>query len=282
MTIRRPVLRYHGGKYRLASRIIPLLPPHERYVEPYGGGAGVLLRKPRSIAEIYNDLNGDVVNVFRVLRDPETAARLQYLIELTPYARTEFALTAERSRDPIEQARRTIARTFMARGTTSQRNVPTGFRSGCRQRSTTTAHDWRTYPEHIASFVDRLRGVIIECKPALEVIEQNDRQKDGPQTVYFCDPPYLPSVRSSLAGHGRQYGVYDHEMSIEDHRALAQVLREISGMAIVCGYACALYDRELYPDWQRIELQTVADGARPRTEVLWFNKAAAAAKLRAG
>lgn len=274
MTPRRPVMRYHGGKWRVAPRMIALMPPHRRYVEPYGGGAGVLLRKERAVAEIYNDLDGEVVNVFRVLRDPASAARLRELCELTPFARAEFNLSYEPSPDPIEQARRTIGRSFMAHGTSHRRGSRTGFRAGQVQRSTTSAEDWRTWPGHIPQFVERLRGVILDQRPALAVIAANDRH----DTLFFCDPPYPRSTRSSLRGHGRKDGAYLCEMTDDDHRALSAALREISGMAIVCGYACPLYDGELYADWHRVELETMADGAKPRTEVLWFNAAAMSAR----
>lgn len=273
----RPIMRYHGGKWRIAPRIIALFPPHRRYVEPYGGGAGVLLRKERSIAEVYNDLDGEVVNVFRVLRDPAQAAELRRLCELTPFAREEFNLTYEPSPDPIEQARRTIARSFMAHGTSHRRGSRSGFRATQVQRSSTSAEDWRTWPLYIDKFTERLRGVIIDNRPAPAVIEANDKA----DTLFLLDPPYPRSTRSSLRGHGRKDGAYLCEMTDDDHRALAEQVHGISGMAIVCGYACDLYDVELYPDWHRIELPTMADGAKPRTEVLWFNPAAAIASDQA-
>lgn len=235
-----------------------------------------MLRKPRSgiAAEIYNDLDGEIVNVFRVLQHPASAARLCHLVELTPFARAEFNLCYEPAEDPVEQARRTIARSFMAYGTTHRRASRTGFRASQIQRNSSSAGDWRTWPGHIPGFVERLRGVIIECRPAIECIVQ----QDSPDTLFFCDPPYPRSTRTSLRGHGRKDGAYAHEMTDDDHRALAASLREISGMAIVSGYACTLYDEELYPDWQRFELKTIADGAKPRTEVFWANAAAASAR----
>lgn len=240
-----------------------------------GGGAGVLLRKPRAVAEVYNDLDGEVVNVFRMLRDPASAARLRQVCELTPFAREEFNLSYEISADPVEQARRTLGRTFMAFGTTSRRaSSRTGFRSACMQRNTTSAEDWRTWPANIDVFCERLRGIVIENRPALDVIRQHDK----PDTLFFCDPPYPRSTRSSLCGHGRKDGAYAHEMTDDDHRALALELRAIAGMAVVCGYACDLYDVELYPDWHRVSLAAVACGGRPRTEVLWMNAACAAAR----
>lgn len=277
-TLRRPVMRYHGGKWRLAPRLLAYFPPHDRYVEPFGGGAGVLLRKSRVgvKAEIYNDLDSQVVNVFRVLRDPVAAARLRELVELTPFSRVEFNLSYEDTDDPIEQARRTIGRSFMGFGTTHRRASRTGFRAAQIQRNTTSAGDWRTWPAQIVEYVDRLRGVVIECRPAIECI----RQQDSATTLFYCDPPYPRSTRTSLRGHGRKDGAYAHEMTDDDHRALARELRGISGMAVISGYACDLYDDELYPDWKRVTLKSMADGAKRRTEVLWLSPAAAQARRR--
>jgi DNA adenine methylase len=270
--IRRPVMRYHGGKFRIAPRMIALFPEHRRYVEPYGGGAGILLRKPQVAVEVYNDLDGEVVNVFRVLRDPRRARRLQLAAELTPFARAEFELSYEPHADPVEQARRTIARSFMAFGTTHRRSGHTGFRATGMRRNGTTAKDWRTWPGHIPAFVDRLRDIIIERRPALEVI----KQQDGPDTLFFLDPPYVRATRTFMTNARRRSGAYTFDMDDDDHRALASALCSIEGMAIICGYKHPLYDRELYPDWHRIELKTVADGAKPRIEVLWFNDRASA------
>src|SRR4051812_1578874 len=114
----RPVLRYHGGKWRIAPWIIEHFPPHLMYVEPFAGAASVLLRKPRVDFEVYNDLDTDVVNVFRVLRDPAAASQLAEQLSLTPWSRREFEVSYEISDDPVERARRTLIRSFMGHGTT--------------------------------------------------------------------------------------------------------------------------------------------------------------------
>ena len=127
--VSRPLLRYHGGKWRLAPWIISHLQPHRIYVEPFGGSASVLLRKPRSHSEIYNDLGGEVVNLFRVLRQPAQARELVRLVRLTPYSRTEFDDSYITAADPIEQARRTLLRShtgFSTTGVTGRWRV--GFR----------------------------------------------------------------------------------------------------------------------------------------------------------
>lgn len=271
MTARRPLLRYHGGKWRIANRIISHFPAHRIYVEPFGGGAGVLLRKERSFAEVYNDLDGEVVNVFRVMRDEDLAAKLQHGLELTPWARDEFRLAYEFSADPVERARRMIARTFMAFGSTARRLNRTGFRSRAYRQNQTGPADWRNYPDNIPFFLDRLRGVTIENRNAIEIIEQ----QDSLDTLFYCDPPYVHSTRTALAHKGGSNDcAYAHEMTDDNHRELAAVLHQVKGMVVISGYSCPLYDEELYPDWQRIAFHAVADGGQKRQEVLWRSPAA--------
>lgn len=259
----RPVLRYHGGKWKLASWIISHFPPHRVYVEPFCGAASVLLRKPRSYAEVISDLDGEIVNLFRVLRDPMRARELERMLRLTPFARSEFELSYLPDGDPVEQARRTIVRAFMGFGSTLTGQWTTGFRSNTKRSGTTPAHDWAGYPDLVPTFVERLAGVVVENRPALDVIQQHD----GPHTLFYVDPPYPTGSRGERwAGRA-----YRHEMTDDDHRDLAAVLRFCRGMVVVSGYACELYDEELYPDWHRVERETFADGARRRTEVLWLS-----------
>jgi len=275
---RRPVLRYHGGKWRIAKWILSQIPLHRVYVEPYAGGASVLMQKPRSYAEIYNDLDSEVVNVFRVLRDPIQAAELERLIRLTPFARKEYEAAFKPCKEPIERARRTIMKSFAGYGSDSiHRGKPTnlgmntrtnlwfattGFRSDSNRSGTTPAMDWAHYPCQITSFCRRLQGVIIENRPALKVISQYD----SPDALIYVDPPYVHSSRRDPC-HG-----YRHEMSEDDHRELAAALRSVSGMVIISGYASKLYDRELYSDWRRCELNVPRFGNIERAvEVLWIS-----------
>ena len=259
----RPVLRYHGGKWKLAPWVIDNLPPHRTYVEPFGGAASVLMRKERSYAEVYNDLDGEVVNVFRVLRDPTTACELERLMRLTPFARDEFIESYSPVSDPVEQARRTIFRSAAGFGSVAASGRKTGFRSNVTRSGTTPAHDWANAPDHVASFVNRLRGVVIESRPASDVI----RQFDGPDTLVYADPPYPHSTRTETAKWDH---IYRHEMSDDDHREVAELLRSVEGMVVISGYASDLYD-EIYPDWKRLDRDHLADGAAPRTEVLWIS-----------
>lgn len=265
----RPVLRYHGGKWRLAPHIIPHFPEHRIYVEPFGGAASVLMRKPRSFAEVYNDLDGDVVNVFRVLRNASLAERLAWQLEMTPWSRAEFADSYEPTEDAVERARRTIVRCFMGHGTTSRRKNKTGFRGKAYRQNQTGAMDWVGWPEQIPAYVERLRGVTIECRPAVEVIAQQDE----PDTLFYVDPPYVQETRTSITCPSRTDRAYAHDMETGDHAALAEVLRNVKGMVVVSGYHHESYEA-LYAGWRRVELRAWADGGHARTEVLWINRAA--------
>lgn len=235
-----------------------------------GGGASVLLHKRRSYAEVYNDLDEEIVNLFRVVRDQ--GSQLLTAIELTPYARQEFHESFLPGENPIERARRTVIRSFMGFGgnltrqNRDQTPQRTGFRSYSKKnRQAIPAQDWRNWPKAVPAFIDRLRGVIIENRDAAKIM----REHDSLETLHYVDPPYVHSTRGFDAG-GTPRG-YRFEMTDEDHRALAVVLRSLTGAVIVSGYACELYDDELFNDWQRLDRPAFADGARNRTEVLWLS-----------
>lgn len=287
----RPVLRYHGGKWRLAPWILSFFPPHRVYVEPFGGGGSVLMRKERSYAEVYNDLDEECVNVFRVLRDPERAAALERGLRLTPYARAEF-FEAYRGgvAGDVERARHTIIKAFMGFGSDAIRDVvprgmrtrvsthvtSTGFRANSNRSGTTPAHDWQNYPGQITTFCARMSGVVVEQSDGCAVIGTHDR----PEALIYCDPPYVHATRRPKK-KGVDGGGYRHEMTDDDHRRLAETLHGVRGMVVLSGYPCPLYDVELYGDWQRHERAHLADGARKRTEVVWLNAACVSALAEA-
>ena len=257
----RPIMRYHGGKWMLAPWIVEHMPQHRYYIEPFCGAASVLLRKPRSYSEVISDLNGELMNMFRVARDhgPE----LCQLLELTPFHREEYALACKKSRNKIEQARRTIVRSYFGFGSNSHNQV-TGWRSGVRASGATPWSDWRTFPPQLVATIERLQGVAMETRPALQVIEQNDHH----DALFYLDPPYVRASRDA----GRDY---KHELTDDGHRRMAKVLHGLEGMVMLSGYRSKLYD-ELFGDWHREEKAALADGGRKRTEVLWMNPAAMA------
>lgn len=259
--ITRPALRYFGGKWRIAPWIISHFPEHVCYVEPFAGGASVLLRKDESKAEVLNDLDGEIVNFWRVLRE-QTKAFI-HAIELTPFSKEEANLAYLEASEPLERARRMFIRSWQQRG-----GPRAQWRSGWRHttgngRSNSPAHDWAK-TDHLWATAARLKAVHLENDPALTVIERYDR----PNTLYYIDPPYLPEVRSARWSKT----AYKHEMDQKAHQDLAAALKAVSGDVVISGYASPLYEN-LYKGWERSERETMADshlGAVYRTEVLWI------------
>jgi DNA adenine methylase len=258
----RPVLRYPGGKWLLAPWIITHFPPHRCYVEPFAGAASVLMQKPRAYAEILNDLHGDIVALFRILRDADQAAELERLVCLTPYARAEYEDAYIESDVPIERARRLLVRSwqgFNGEGTLGFKN---GWRSNSDRRGTLPAHDWADYPAHIAQFTQRLQGVLLDQQDALDLLPRHD----SPQTLFYVDPPYDEAVCPNFNG-------YRHQI---DPTALRVALAQLHGMVVVSGYHSPTYDT-LYGDWRCMERRALSgagkSGSRKRTEVLWLNPA---------
>lgn len=270
MTVARPVLRYHGGKFRLAPWIISFFPKHACYVEAFGGAGSILMLKTPVGAECYNDLDGRVVNLFRVLRDPAKALELQRRVMLTPFARQEFEWSYGQPEDDIDDAHRLVVLSFMGHGSDSAtRSCRTGFRAKLTDGRALPSVEWAKWPNAIPDFTNRLAGVVIEQRNAVEVIQR----MDAPGTLFFVDPPYLHSTRSAITGRSSGTHGYRHEMTDDDHRALAAVLHQVRGMVVLSGYPSDLYDLDLYPDWSRHERKHVADGGRARVEVVWLNQA---------
>lgn len=264
------------------------MPDHRIYVEPFGGAASVLLRKPRSYAEVYNEMSADVVTVFRVLRDPALAEQLRRAVELTPFSRMEYEAAYLPADDPVERARRVILRSFAGFGSGSATAAspkgmrtrarvwrpPTAFRSNSNRSGTTPAHDWANWPAQIPAFVARLQGVVIEQRPAQDVIRTHDR----PDTLHYVDPPYLHDTRNIDNASGR----YQHEMTDVMHEALLHQLLGVRGMVLLSAYPHPLYESVLRPaGWESRTRRALADGARARTEILWLNPAAQAARAAA-
>lgn len=250
----------------MSKWIMSFFPPHRIYVEAFGGGGAVLLRKRPVEQEIYNDLDKEIVNVFRVMRDPIQANELRRLLYYTPHSRAEYDLSYEESDSPVEMARRTIVRAYMGHGSRSSTcQYKSGFRSK-RAGSAGPALEWSRYPRHIDSFVIRLRTVTLECADALEIIARYD----SPATLFYVDPPYLPETRTSC---GKSYR---YEMTKEGHVELSSVLHSLQGMVILSGYANGLY-QSLYSGWRVVSKDTRAEGNAPRTELLWISPNADAA-----
>ena len=258
----KPPFAYYGGKTNIASRIVELLPPHSHYVEAFAGSLAVLLAKPRARMETVNDLDGNLMHFWRILRD--RPADLQRVCTLTPHSRAEYAAAQDLdTADELERARRVWVWLTQARG------------SGMR------ATGWRQYmdpagssvsmPGYLAGYVarmfptaERLTGVSLEALPALDIIR---RYGHSPDVLLYLDPPYLSSTRNSSK--------YRQEMGGEaDHRELAEAARSCRASVVLSGYRSPLYD-DLYGDWHRAEISTATGQGgtwSARTEVLWSNR----------
>lgn len=267
--ITRPALRYHGGKWRIAPWVIDHFPPHLCYVEPFAGAASVLLRKPRSHVEIICDLDDEIVNFFRVLRDPDQATELERLLRLTPHARAEFQACQVRDTEPwsgieVERARALVVRAFQSCGANPHDSKGSGWRSNRNTNMTRQQYgqEWANYPDQIHALTDRLRGVAIDNRPWQETLEIYDTK----DTLFYLDPPYLPETRAPK--HRRSE--YNHEMTLSEHAQLAERLLSVRGYVVLSAYQNPTYDGIL-EGWTCVHKITRAQEASLRTETLYLS-----------
>lgn len=255
------LMRYHGGKGRIASWVQSFLGEHRIYVEACGGSGSVLLNKPRSPVEVFNDLDSEVVNLFRVLRCPEQSQRLRNQIDLTPYAREEYMLSRQPHPDPLEQARRTLVRAYMAYGGLFTGRY-TGFRADPSPSTGRTAHQWADLSEVLDRVTDRLQSVIVENLCALDLVPS----WDGPDTVVYLDPPYVPEQRTGAG--------YRHEMDNPQHISLVGMCCGLQARVVLSGYRNSLYDAMLQ-GWEAHDREGVGTlrGEIKKTETVWVKSA---------
>lgn len=257
----RPPLKWHGGKFYLAKRIIEMFPTHETYVEPFGGAASVLINKPASDVEIYNDAFQDLTRFFRVLRDH--ASELIQRLQLTPYSEAEFLTDHPVTDDEIELARRFFVQCRQSIGGRGDAFSCTHHRSR-RGMADVVSGYLSAIDDELPKIIERLRRVQIVCRDAVEVIQK----WDSAETLFYCDPPYVHTARKSIS-------VYQHEMTDDDHRRLAEVLRNCQGKVILSAYPSELYD-ELYHGWRKTSFDMPNNAASGeskgrREEILWTN-----------
>jgi DNA adenine methylase len=263
--VKRPLLSYFGGKWVLAPWIIGYMPEHRIYVEPFGGAASVLLRKPRSRVEVYNDLDEEIVGFFRVLQNSAQCRELFRLSKRTPYSRREYDQAFEATSDPVIRAQRLLVRSYMGHHSSCVFMRHGSFSStGHRTSGPYKAKTWSGYPRHLVSFLRRLSGVMLECCDALTVI----KNQDAHDTLFFIDPPYVHGARS----YSRS-AYYRHELTDDQHVDLLNRLKAVKGSVMISGYPNQLYD-DLLIGWRRITRKSYAatsSGLQPRTEVLWIS-----------
>jgi DNA adenine methylase len=269
----RPLLRWFGGKWHLAPWIISHFPPHTKYTEAFGGAASILVRKPRSRVEVLNDLDNRLVALYRCVRDPNLCLMLAAALDATLFARAEFEqsfLPVERANSIeseylVEVARRLIVRASMGFATGKEDARHTGFRDYTGEhRRGAPVKDWDGADDVIASMHERFKGVIIDSRDAVEVIQRHD----SPTTLHYVDPPYIGYVRSERCG-------YRHELDTAGHNRLLDTLTAVKGMVVISGYTNMLYTERLR-GW-RSAMQRSRTTGGSNFEVIWLNPAADAA-----
>ena len=259
----RPPIKIHGGKYYLAARIVAMMPEHKTYLEPYGGAASVLLNKPIAPVEVYNDLDGRLTRLFRIIRD--NGDELRRRLALTPYSEVEF-ITAQKGPggviDDIEAARIDYVIWRMSLGGRGDAFSYTKHRIRRCMPDVVSGY-LSAIDDEMPKIIDRLRCVQIMCRPAVEVI----KAWDSPDTFIYLDPPYVHSTRVA--------GQYAFEMTDDEHTELYNTLEICASKAMISGYRCDLYDK-LYKDWNLTEWDMAAHAAggkakNRRIECVWKN-----------
>lgn len=249
-----PVLKYPGAKWNLSEWIISNIPPHTTYLEPFFGSGAIFFNKQPSYRETINDLNKQVVNLFKVIR--EQPEELAWRIEFSPWSRDEYRECYNLTGVPLEDARRFLVRCWQAFGT--KLNVSTGWRNDIQGRGPGTTKVWRNIPNRILLVAERLKNAQIENQPALQLIQRYNY----PEVLIYADPPYVLSTR-----HDK---MYSDEMTDNDHIELLKALDNHSGFVLLSGYASQLYD-EYLKHWTRKTTKAIAERGLEREEVLWIN-----------
>lgn len=255
---------WYGGKFNHLQWLLPLLPEAHHYCEPFGGSAAVLLNRTPSPVETYNDLDGEVVNFFRVLR--ENTEELVKAVAFTPFSREEFYLSInyDGTVSRIERARRFFVRARQVRTGLAQ-TASLGRWANCKNTSRAgmsgVVSRWLGSVRGLPDVAERLLRVQIENRPAIEVIKLYDDKK----TLFYCDPPYPHKSRGDSKA-------YAYEMDDEDHRELADILHDCKGKVAISGYRCELMDRA-YSKWRRVDAKQKLCHSikKPRQEAVWLN-----------
>ena len=257
-------LKWFGGKHYLAPKIIDLMPPHVHYVEPFFGGGSVLLQKPyEGISEVINDRYGRLSNFWKVIADPAQFEQFYRQVEALPFSQQLWEESQQPADDPVEAA--VCFFVFARQSRAGQlKDFATLSRNRTRRAMNEQASAWMTAVAGLPQVHVRLKRVVVLCDDAVNVI----RQQDGPNTLFYCDPPYLHETRTST-------NEYAHEMTETDHRQLLEVLNQCKGKVLLSGYPSKLYDKLLH-DWNRqdFEIDNKASGSitkRKMTECLWMN-----------
>lgn len=255
----KTVIQYPGSKWNLANTIVSMIPEHHSYVEPFFGSGAVLFTKPQSHIETINDLDNDVVNLFKTIREhPEELARAIYY---TPYAEIEYeqAYTGQEETDPVESARKFLVRCLQSHGFSSYRKVGWKIDVQGRERSYNVKH-WNDVPDIVHQVAERLKQVQITNTDAVDLIKRFDHEN----VFMYLDPPYVMSARTSKRPQ------YQHEMTEEDHVRLLETILKSKAKIMISGYQTDLYD-DMLKGWNRYEFDATARMGLPRKEIIWTN-----------
>lgn len=259
-------LNWFGGKYYMATNIVPYFIPHKIYVEIFGGGGHLLFLKPHSSVEVYNDINSSLVNFFRVIRNQDTCDELIRRMQLTPYSREEYeqCLKIENSDDDIEKARKFMTTVLQSMNSTGKGSwaVSKISRRGIAHK---TSFYLRKIDEHLPNAIERLRSVLIENMDFRKII----KKYDGKETLFYLDPPYIDFTRVSP-------DIYTHEMTIKDHKDMVDMLLEIEGKVILSGYDNYIYKKLTLNGWYKRKLGDYSKRSSTKKrdtgyEVVWTN-----------
>lgn len=254
----KSLLHYPGGKKRIAPWIVGYMPPHHSYLEPFFGGGAVLFEKQPARIETVNDMDGDVVNFFRVIQNTESRKHLQEWLAYVPYARQVYDESfLQEPENPIERAGYFAVRSMQSHG--FRLTEKCGWKKDVHGREAAYAvRYWNELPEALAVIAARLKGVQIEHKPALELIQAFNY----PNVLIYADPPYVLSTRTRKQ--------YRHEMTDQDHIDMLKVLCASKAMVMLSGYDCGLY-QDYLSGWRKEQIPARAQNSLPRTETLWMN-----------
>lgn len=256
---------WYGGKFSHLEWLLPLLPDSHHYCEPFAGSGAVLINREPSSVETYNDIDGEVVNFFRVLRNHRKP--LMEAIALTPFSREEFHLALSvngKKISDVERARLFFIRARQTRSGLAQTSS-LGRWANCKNTSRAgmsgVVSRWLGSVEGLPEISERLLRVQIENRPALEIIKLYDSEG----TLFYCDPPYVHSTR----GDSKAYGF---EMDEDEHVKLAGALKRAKGKVAISGYRCDLMDG-LYKGWRRFDAtpKQAHSIKQIRQECLWMN-----------
>lgn len=252
------VLKYPGGKGNIVKELVKLVPDHKTYLEPFFGAGSLFFVKEPSKIETINDIDGDVINLFAVIK--EKSAELARTLLVTPYSRDVYDdATSDEGSTDVQRAVSFLVRCWQGYGSRGA-SCKVGFKTDVAGRESMYAlWDWYGLPERVIEAAERLRKVQIENRPAVELI----RAYNNKDTFMYLDPPYLFETRSS----GNQY---THEMSDTDHDDLLDAILQSKAKVMVSGYDSELYNRRLC-NWRKKIFPSCACSGSPRTEVVWMN-----------